>query len=72
MVNCVYFTGVLALVLFILLAVAFFMGKYIGRDEGGYTTHEAKDAEYYENADFAIASGNSQQPGMEKTKEWFI
>ncbi len=44
----------------------------MGRQKGEYKTHEAKDAQYYDNADYAIASGSAQHPDMEKKKEWFI
>jgi hypothetical protein len=44
----------------------------MSRQKGDYKTHEAKDSQYYDNPDYAIASGHTRQPEVQKKKEWFI
>ena len=33
---------------------------------------QAKDAEYFDDPDYAVASGTTGQPEVPKKKEWFI
>ena len=37
-----------------------------------YETYEAQDAEYFDSPDYAITSGSTNQPEMEKAKEWYL
>jgi len=58
--------------LLLFLCVLVIIGRFMSRQKGEYKTHEAKDAQYYDNPDFAIASGTTGQPEVQKKKEWFI
>jgi len=37
-----------------------------------YSTLEAENAQYFDNPDYAIASGASRQPEVQTTKEYFM
>ena len=43
-----------------------------GQDKGAYHTFEAKDAEYFDNPDNAVATDASNQPGVKRKEEYFI
>jgi len=65
--------GCIAFVVFlILVGLCVLLGRYFAQPKGAYKTYEAKDAEYYDNADYAIAEGDTRQPGVKPKKEWFI
>lgn len=64
--------GILSVVLLLLIGLAVLAGRFFTRHKGEYKTYEAKDAQYYDNADFALAEGNTNQPGVQQKKEWFI
>jgi len=64
--------GIVAIIILLLIGLAFLLGRYFSRHKGDYRTNEAKDAQYYDNPDYAIASGTSGQPDVQKKKEWFI
>jgi len=57
----------LALLLLIVLLV-----RYYYKQKREYKTYEAKDAQYFDNPDYAIASGSSKQPEVQNKKEWYI
>jgi contactin associated protein-like 2 len=64
---------VIAVVVLFIIGAAVLLGRYMSwREKGAYETHEAKDAQYFDNADMAIASGADHQPAPEKKKEWYI
>jgi contactin associated protein-like 2 len=57
----------LALILLILLLI-----RYYYKQKREYKTYEAKDAQYFDNPDYAIASGSTKQPEVQNKKEWYI
>ena len=65
-------SGILCAILFVIIAVAFILARYYSRHKGAYKTYEAKDAQYFEDADQALASDITGQPEIAKKKEWFI
>ena len=65
-------TVVITVSILLLLGLAVFIGRYFTANKGDYKTYEAKDSQYYDNPDFAIASASTGQPEVQKKKEWFI
>ena len=60
------------MVLLLLIGLACFLGRYFPRDKGVYETNEAKDAQLFDDADYAIAASKTGQPDVQKKKEWYI
>jgi hypothetical protein len=59
-------------VLLLLIGLACFLGRYFPREKGAYETNEAKDANLFDEPDYAIAAGKTGQPEIQKKKEWYI
>ena len=59
--------GLLALLLLVLLLVRFYYKK-----KRQYKTYEAADAQYFDSPDYAVASGSTMQPEVQKKKEYFM
>ena len=70
--TCTFCAGVLAAVILLIIVLIILLGRYMSRQKGDYKTYEAKDSQYYDNPDYAIASGTTGQPEVQKKKEWFI
>ena len=66
------YTGILAVVLLLLIGLAFILGRYFTRHKGDYQTNEAKDAQLFDDPDYAVAAGKTGQPDVQKKKEWYI
>ena len=66
-------SGILAAVLLLLIGLGFVLGRYLYRHQGGeYQTNEAKDAQLFDDADYAVAASKTGQPDFKKSKEWYI
>jgi len=66
------FSVVLIIAFLLLLGLLVLVGRHFTVNKGDYKTCEAKDSQYYDNPDFAIASASTGQPEVQKKKEWFI
>ena len=64
--------GIIVVVILLVAGAAILLGRYMSREKGAYETHEAKDAQYFDNADTALAAGATGQPEPSKKKEWYI
>jgi len=59
--------GVLVIILLIILLI-----RYYYKQKRVYKTYEAKDAQYFDNADYAVASGSTRQPEVQNKKEFYL
>lgn len=64
--------GCLAVGLIIFLGVIFLLCRYYYKQKRSYKTYEAKDAQYFDNPDYAIAAGTTRQPEVQKKREYFM
>jgi len=70
LIVCGLVIGGIAVLAVILLL--FCLVRYYYKQKRQYKTYEAKDAQYFDNPDYAIASGSTKQPEVQKTKEYFL
>ena len=58
--------------LILLAGIIFLLTRYYYKQKREYKTYEAKDAEYFDNADYALIAGANKQPEVPIKKEYYI
>jgi len=58
--------------LIIIIGILLLLFHYYYKQKREYKTYEAKDARYFDSPDYAIASGSTRQPEIQKKREFFI
>ena len=62
-----------AFAVLLLILLSFLVGRFVvSRHRGDYLTHEADEAEYYDEPEYAMAAESTKQPEVKQKKEWFI
>lgn len=64
--------GCIGVFLILLAGIIFLLTRYYYKQKREYKTYEAKDAEYFDNADYALIAGANKQPEVPIKKEYYI